>query len=173
MEGTPHLFGIPVPSTDKVFLTFIVIHILISLICIISGLFAMLAEKGLKKHSIFGRVYFRSMLCAFISVVILSIMRWPHNIHLLGIGIVAVTCTYLGYRLTKSHRRNWTRLHTILMSSSYILLLTGFYVDNGKNLPFWRLFPQWFFWIFPALVGLPIILVVLRKHPLNKKSHLT
>ena len=128
----------------------------------------MLTEKGGRKHSAFGRVYFWSMVSAFVTIVILSVMRWPHNIHLLSIGICAVVSTYFGYRLTKAHRKHWTRLHTILMSSSYIFLLTGFYVDNGKNLPFWRMFPHWFFWIFPAAIGIPIILVVLKKHPLNK-----
>lgn len=168
MEETTDLFGIPVPSTDRVFLTFVVIHIAISLICVMSGLLAMLANKGGKRHSIYGKVYFWSMLSAFVTVVILSIMRWPHNIHLLSIGILAAISAYLGWRLTKNQRKNWTRLHTILMGSSYIFLLTGFYVDNGKNLPVWRLFPQWFFWVFPVAVGLPIILKVLKTHPLNR-----
>lgn len=168
MEGTTNIFGIPVPSTDSVFLTFIVIHILISLICVMSGLLAMLTEKGGKKHSIFGQAYFWSMVASFVTVIILSIMRWPHNIHLLSIGFLALTSTYLGRRLAKNQGKNWTRLHTILMGSSYIFLLTGFYVDNGKNLPFWRLFPQWFFWVFPAAVGLLIILKVLKSHPLNR-----
>lgn len=56
------------------------------------------------------------------------------------------------------------------MGASYILLMTGFYVDNGKNLPFWRLFPQWFFWVFPAIVGVPIIIYALRTNSLNRKS---
>ena len=128
----------------------------------------MFAEKGGKNHSAFGKVYFWSMLSAFITVLILSFMRWPHNIDLLSIGVFAVASTYAGYRLTKTRKKNWTRLHTILMGSSYIFLLTGFYVDNGKNLPLWRLFPQWFFWIFPAVVGIPIILKVLKSHPLNR-----
>lgn len=169
MEEETNLFGIPVPSTDKVFLTFIVVHILISLVCVVSGLLAMITEKGYRKHSTFGKVYFWSMLSAFLTVVILSIMRWPHNVHLLSIGIMAVTSASLGYRLTKTKKKSWTRLHTILMSLSYIFLLTGFYVDNGKNLPFWKLFPQWFFWIFPTAVGIPIILTVLKRHPLNKR----
>jgi xanthine/uracil permease len=169
MENTTDLFGIPVPSTDRLFLTFVVIHILISLVCVISGLVAMFAKKGGTNHSYSGKIYYWAMLFAFITVVILSIMRWPHNIHLLCIGIFAITCTYFGYRLTKKKRRHWTRPHTVFMSSSYIFLLTGFYVDNGKNLPFWKLFPQWFFWIFPAMIGVPIIMRVLRKHPLNQR----
>ena len=167
MEEKTDLFGIPVPSTDRVFLTFVVIHVVISLVCVLSGFLAMLANKGGKRHSIYGKVYFWSMLSAFVTVVILSVMSWPHNIHLLSIGSLAAALTYTGRGFAKSHPKNWTRLHTIVMGMSYVLLLTGFYIDNGKNLPFWRLFPQWSFWLFPAAVGIPIMLKVLRTHPLN------
>ena len=170
MQETTDLFGIPVPSRDPVFVGFVIIHILISLVCVISGLGAMVAEKGGKTHTRFGKLYLWAMIAAFISVTILSVMRWPHNVHLLMIGIFAVASTYGGYRLVKTRRENRTRLHTILMSSSYVFLLTGFYVDNGKHLPFWKLFPQWFFWVFPAAVGVPIVLYVLKRHPLNRRA---
>jgi uncharacterized membrane protein len=163
------LFGIPIPSTDKVFLTFVVIHILIALVSIISGLIAILSLKGSTRHRKSGQLYVWSMTSAFVTIVILSMMRWPHNNHLLLIGFFAFGFTFAGYRLSKVQRKNWTRLHTICMGSSYIFLLTGFYVDNGKNLPFWKLFPQWFLWGFPATLGIPIILYVLNRHPLNKK----
>jgi hypothetical protein len=170
MEKTTDIFGIPVPSTDKVFLTFVVIHILISLVSVFTGLLAMLMNKANKRHPYFGRIYFWSLLSAFGTVVILSIMRWPHNIHLLSIGTLAVGSTYTGYRLARTRKKNWTRLHTVSMGLSYIFLLTGFYVDNGKNLPLWKLFPQWFFWVFPAIVGTPIIIYALFRSPLNRKS---
>lgn len=169
MEDQTDLFGIPVPSTNEVFLTFVVIHILVALVCLISGLVAMLREKGQQPHSRAGRVYFRAMLIVFFTIVILSIMRWPHNIHLLCIGTLALAAAWVGQRLVKSSAGRRTRVHTILMGMSYVLLLTGFYVDNGKNLPFWRQFPQWFFWIFPSVAGVPVIIVVLFKHPLNAR----
>lgn len=168
MEESTDIFGIPVPSTDPIFLRFVVVHILISLVAVVSGLVAMLSDKGKIRHSTYGKVYFWSMLFSFCTVIILSVMRWPHNIHLLSIGILAVGSTMAGYWFAKNQRISWTRFHTICMGASYILLMTGFYVDNGKNLPFWKLFPQWFFWVFPAAVGMPIILYVLRNHPLNK-----
>lgn len=119
-------------------------------------------------HRQFGRIYFWTMLSSFSTVMILSIIRWPYNIHLLSIGVLGITATLAGYRLAKKKTLNWTRFHTICMGASYILLMTGFYVDNGKNLPFWKLFPQWFFWVFPAVAGIPIIVFVLRNHSLNK-----
>ena len=132
MEKTTGVFGIPVPSTDQAFLTFVVVHILISLVAVIFGLFAMLTDKGKGRHRYFGKAYFWAMLSSFCTVAILSIMSWPHN-----------------NWLAKYRMLNWTRFHTICMGTSYILLMTGFYVDNGKSLPFWKLFPQWFFWFSP------------------------
>ena len=119
-------------------------------------------HEGAKVDNPFTRVE------SFSTVMILSIIRWPYNIHLLSIGVLGITATLAGYRLAKKKTLNWTRFHTICMGASYILLMTGFYVDNGKNLPFWKLFPQWFFWVFPAVAGIPIIVFVLRNHPLNK-----
>jgi len=171
MSEQTDLLGIPIPSTDKVFLTFVVIHIFISLGAVVSGAGAMLSNKSTRRHSFFGRFYLKTMLSSFGTVIILSIMRWPQNIHLLSIGFFAASFTYMGYRMSKSKRKNWTRLHTILMGFSYTLLLTGFYVDNGKNLPFWNRFPQLFFWIFPVSVGIPIIVWALLRHPLNKINH--
>ena len=169
MEETADIFGIPVPSTDPTFLSVVVVHILISLVAVVSGLVAMLSDKGKRWHSTYGKVYFWSMLFSFFTVTILSVMRWPHNIHLLSIGILAIGSTMVAYWLAKNRMLNWTRYHTICMGASYILLMTGFYVDNGKNLPFWRLFPQWFFWVFPAVVGVPIIIYALTTNPLNRR----
>ncbi len=168
MEAQTNILGIPIPSSNPVFLAFVVIHILIALVCVCSGILAMLTQKMNPKHPYFGKIYYWSMVFAFISVVILSVMRWPHNIHLLSIGTLAATFTCAGRWIAQRKRSNWTRLHTICMGASYILLLTGFYVDNGKNLPFWRMFPQWFFWVFSSAIGIPVILYTLKRHPLNQ-----
>jgi hypothetical protein len=168
MNETTDLFGIPIPSTDRIFIAGVVLHIFIAFVAVLSGLMAMFSDKSGKKHPVAGRVYFWTMLSSFLTIIFLAAMRWPHNIHLLLIGTFAFAFTFLGRMLAKSHTRNGTRLHTICMGLSYVLLLTGFYVDNGKNLPFWRQFPQWFFWIFPAMIGIPIIVIVLKRHPLNK-----
>ena len=130
----------------------------------------MLSEKAGKTHPIAGKTYFWSMHLVFVTTVILSIMRWPQNNHLLIVGGFAFILTYSGRKLAQARKRNWTRFHTICMGLSYVLLLTGFYVDNGKNLPFWKQFPQLVFWVFPALVGLPIIIIALIKHPINKTN---
>jgi hypothetical protein len=58
------------------------------------------------------------------------------------------------------------RVHVVAMAASYIILLTAFYVDNGKNLPLWRSLPHIAYWLIPSGFGLPIIFHVLRHHPL-------
>ena len=52
------------------------------------------------------------------------------------------------------------------MGASYILTLTAFYVDNGKNLPLWRELPQIAFWFLQSAIGVPLILHALLRHPL-------
>ena len=162
------LLGIPLPSNEPAFVLVIIIHIALSLVAVISGIVAMSKEKNAHGHATFGRIYYWSICLAFATVLVLSIMRWPHNIHLLSIGIATTILVLIGRNLAETKKKNWARLHTICMGGSYILLLTGFYVDNGKNLPFWNQFPQWFFWFFPATVGIPIIVRVLKKHPLTR-----
>lgn len=54
------------------------------------------------------------------------------------------------------------------MGVSYILLLTAFYVDNGKSLPLWKELPPFAFWLAPATVGIPIVVHALLRHPLAR-----
>jgi hypothetical protein len=168
-EDETIIFGIPVPSDNKVFLAFIVVHIILGLICTISGVTAMLSRKAHGLHSKAGKIYYWSMTALFITVVITSVMRWPHNVHLLIVGTLAYTLTVIGKRFARPVMQKRSRIHTVCMGFSFVLLMTGFYVDNGKNLPFWNQFSQLFFWLFPSAIGIPIILYVFFNHPLNKR----
>lgn len=162
------LFGIPVPSDNPLFLAIVVVHILLGTICVLSGFVAMLATKGKGIHTSAGRVYYWGLALVVLTVIPLSIMRWPHNNHLLLLGITSFSFAHAGRRLAISKATRWARLHTVCMGLSYIILMTAFYVDNGKNLPFWNRFPQLFFWLFPAVFGIPIVIYALLRHPLNR-----
>jgi hypothetical protein len=69
--------------------------------------------------------------------------------------------------------RNWIRLHITGMGLSFILMLTAFYVDNGKHLPLWKELPQIAFWLLPAGLGILLIVHALLKHPLARRERLT
>jgi uncharacterized membrane protein len=163
------IFGIPVPSDNRLFLTIVVIHILLGIICVVAGIVGMLSTKGGRVHSLAGKTYYWFLGVLFATVIPLSIMRWPHNNHLFVLGVLSFLTASLGRRLTRIQKPGWTRQHTLLMGCSYIFLLTAFYVDNGKNLPFWNQFSQLFFWLFPAAIGIPIIVYALRRNPLNRR----
>jgi hypothetical protein len=52
------------------------------------------------------------------------------------------------------------------MGTSYILLLVAFYVDNGKNLPLWKELPPIAYWLIPIMLGVPLVVRALLRHPL-------
>jgi len=162
----PHttILGIVIPSTDPFFLGVVGLHILASLACVIFGLTAMLLTKGRGRHSTVGTLYFWCLSGVFLTAATLAFMRWAEDYILFLLGALAFSLVALGRFAVNRH---WgLRLHAISMGSSYIVLLTAFYVDNGKNLPIWRDLPTVTYWVVPALVGMPLILRALARHPL-------
>jgi hypothetical protein len=164
------LFGVPVPSDNPVFLTIVGIHIILGIICVLSGAAAIIIKKGSRTHTTSGKIYYWGLVLVFITVIPLSIMRWPHNNHLFALGAFSMLSALVGRRVAQIKPNAWPRIHTVSMGLSYILLLTAFYVDNGKNLPFWNRFPQLFFWVFPAAIGVPILAYAVLRHPLNRRK---
>ena len=98
----------------------------------------------------------------------LAAVRWRQDYHLFIPGALAFTAAYLGRRARRKRQRNWAKLHITGMGLSYVLLLTAFYVDNGKNLPLWRDLPPITFWLLPAAIGVPLIVRALWRHPLAR-----
>ncbi len=47
--------------------------------------------------------------------------------------------------------------HIVGMIGSYIVLLTGFYVDNAHLIPLLNQLPQLTFWVLPTVIGIPFI----------------
>jgi hypothetical protein len=164
--STTLLLGIPVPSTDPVFLTFIGIHIVFGIVATIAGAMAMLMKKGRGRHSRFGTLYFWTLTGVCITMGILFGMRWRENYHLFILGTLAFAALYLGRRFAGRYDLLGLRFHIGGMGASYVLMLTAFYVDNGKNLPLWKELPQVAFWIVPAIPGIPLILRAMLRHPL-------
>jgi hypothetical protein len=153
--------GIPIPSNDPLFLAVLAVHVPAGIICATAGVVAMLSRKQAGRHPRAGSLYFWSLSVVFATAVALSIMRWAESYHLFILGVLAFVAASLG----RTARRRWparVNLHLVAMGSSYVLMLTAFYVDNGKNLPLWQELPQWAFWILPSLIGGPIIIYALR-----------
>ena len=169
-EDKTIIAGIEVPSTDPLFLAIVTVHIVLGMACVTTGAIAMLSAKRPGRHPLHGTLYYWTLTLVFVTTSALSFMRWEANNHLFVLGVLAFAAVHIG---RESHRRRWTNwipIHIAGMGSSYILLLTAFYVDNGKQLPLWRDPPHWTYWTLPALVGVPIVVWALLSHPLMRRS---
>ncbi len=169
-DATTIVLGIPIPSTFPLFLTVVGFHVIVGLTCVITGAVAMLSRKGRGRHSAFGTVYFWCLGAVYASAATLCAVRWAENYHLFILGTLAFAAALLGRIALRRRWPAWPTLHIAGMGSSYVLLLTAFYVDNGKNLPLWKELPLIAYWLGPAAIGLPLIVYTLICHPLVRRS---
>lgn len=165
-EKTIDVLGITVPNESPLFLAIVAAHVAIALFAVIAGIVAMLARKGVGRHSRFGSAYYWSIAGVFVTACALSAMRWTYDRHLFVLAALAMTCAAIGRSGARRKPRSGLRTHLLGMGASYILLLTAFYVDNGKSLPLWKDLPTTAYWTLPALVGVPIIIRSWLRHPL-------
>jgi hypothetical protein len=163
--------GIEIPSTDPIFLAIVGVHVLLGLVCTITGVIAMLSIKRTGPHPWFGSVYFWCLGGVFVTATVLAVFRWAEDYELFILGALAFVVASVGRMARRRRWSNWVRLHISGMGLSYILLLTAFYVDNGKSLPIWRSLPTIAYWLVPAAVGIPLIVRALFWHPLARHPH--
>jgi uncharacterized membrane protein len=159
--------GLPIPDDRPVFLAVLAVHVATAAVCVVAGALAALAQKRPGRHPCAGTVYYWVLTCSFAALVTLTVLRWPHDVDLLAIGTVAVLAATAGV-IARRHGR--IRIHGIGMAVSYIALLTGFYVDNGPNLPLWNLLPHVLYWLLPSVVGVPLLLRALRRAGRHRRS---
>lgn len=159
------VLGIPIPSSSPLFLSVVAVHVVAGMLCTLAGVVAMLAPKRIGRHPSAGTFYYWSLVVVFLSMAALSILRWPANTHLLILGVLSFGAGLLGRRARRRSPER-LRMHVAGMGLSYILLLTAFYVDNGAHLPLWRYLPSWAYWLLPSIVGVPILIWALTRHPL-------
>ena len=169
-SDTTIVFGVPVPSVDPVFLAVVRFHIVMGTVCVAAGVVAMLSHKGRGRHSTFGTLYYWCLAVVVASATALSVVRWAENYHLFFLGALSLTAATVARTALRRRSRYWVGLHITGMGLSYILMLTAFYVDNGKNLPLWKELPQIAFWLLPAVLGIPLISYALLKHPLSRRQ---
>lgn len=160
--------GIEIPSGDPLFLTLVGVHVMLGLTCTIAGIIAMLSAKRSGRHPRAGSIYFWCLSGVFATASALATVRWAEDYPLFILGTLAFAAAYLGRSARRKRRSNWVRLHISGMGLSYVLLLTAFYVDNGKSLPLWRNLRPIAYWLVPAAVGIPLIVRALLLHPLAK-----
>jgi hypothetical protein len=157
MNNASTILGDQVGSTAPVFLAFLAVHVPAGLTAVATGATAALTRKGSPRHIRAGRWYYRAICVVFATAAALAIMRWRQDYYLLIIGAVAFAAATIGYLHRRRHRPGDTG-HIAGMGTSYVTMLTAFYVDNGPHLPLWDHLPRLAFWFLPAAIGTPIII---------------
>lgn len=159
--------GIVIPSTSPLFLGLVAAHVLFALAAVVLGAGAMLSRKGPGRHPLFGTTYYWSLAAAFAISLVLTGMRWAENYPLAILGALSIAAATVAREARRRPWRTWIPFHIGGMGSSYVLMLTAFYVDNGKNLPVWRDLPPIAYWLVPAMVGAPLTLWVIQRRIRN------
>jgi hypothetical protein len=170
MIGHPTtIAGFPLPSDTPLFLAFVAVHVAAGLIAVIAGAIAMLSRKRPGRHPRAGTVYYWALAVVFVTMCALAFSRWSEDYHLFILGLLSFVAATIGRTARRKLWPSWPRIHMTGMGASYILMITAFYVDNGPNLPLWRELPPLAFWILPTLIGGPILINALLRHPLVRQ----
>jgi hypothetical protein len=158
---------VEIPEAGPVFLAALAVHVFAGLASVLTGALAAAAPKRPGRHPRWGTGYLYGLSVVFVTAVVMSVLRWEHNRHLLGIAVVAYGLGLTG-RWLHRHRsprgdrpgrdgpHRWMLWHGVAMAGSYAALLTGFYVDNGERLPLWNQLPHLAYWVIPTTVGIPL-----------------
>jgi hypothetical protein len=141
--------------------------VLLGIVAVLSGALAMLSKKRRGRHPTAGTVYFWCLASLAFTSTVLSAMRWREDYHLFILGALAFLAALVGRTARRRQTYGWVRWHIVGMGSSYVLMLTAFYVDNGRNLPLWNKLPPIYYWVLPVLIGVPLIFRALRRYALT------
>ena len=171
MQGdVTNVFGIEIPSTDPLFLTIVGAHILVGMAAVGFGAAAIFSRKGRGRHPRFGVYYYWFVIATVATATLLTAMRFVENLDVMILGLLCLGALIMGRQAMRRRWRGWLPSHISAMGMSYVFLLIAFYVENGEDLPLWDRLPHLAYWLIPPALGVPIILLALRFHPLMRQS---
>ena len=148
----------------------LVVHIAAGLCAVVAGALAASSPKRSGRHPGAGTVYYGALAIVFLTAAGLSALRWSEDAYLFVLGALAFAAGSIGYLARHNRWPAWKRTHIVGMGTSYIVLLTAFYVDNGPRLPVWDRLPAIAFWFLPSVVGVPLIVRAMRQHARTNSS---
>lgn len=150
------VLGVAVPEAGPLFLATLALHIAAGLVATVAGTVATLAPKRRGRHARAGTVFAAAVAVVVVTAGVMAAIRWHQNSHLVLIAALAGAFALVGWRARRRRWRRWPLWHGAAMGGAFIALMTGFYVDNGPQLPVWRQLPPRAFWFLPAAVGIPL-----------------
>ncbi|GAA0793481.1 hypothetical protein [Spirilliplanes yamanashiensis] len=150
------VLGVEVPDAGPVFLAALALHILAGLVAVVTGTVAALARKRRGRHPRAGTAFLTAVAVIVATATVMAAIRWQHNRHLLAVAAVTAALAATGWTARRRRWQRWMLWHGVAMSGAFVAVLTGFYVDNGPQLPVWNRLPPLAFWFLPAAVGVPL-----------------
>ncbi len=162
--ATAQGFSHALAGADPLFWAFLAIHVAGGLTAVVSGVLAATARKQHGRHTRAGTTYYWAITVVFATAVAMTAMRPARDWYLALLGALTFLLATAG-RHARRHPRSWPwrnhppghTPHIAAMGGSCTVLLTAFYVDNGKNLPLWDRLPAAAYWLLPAIVAAPLI----------------
>ena len=155
--------GLHPPNAGPVFFTALGVHVVAGTTSVVAGLLATTARKRPGRHPHAGTVYLYGIATVFATATVMATLRWRQDWRLFAIATVAFGSAMVGWWARRRRPRRWMIWHGSSMAGSYVALLTGFYVDNGPQLPLWDRLPHLTYWLLPAAVGAPLTWRALRR----------
>jgi uncharacterized membrane protein len=155
--------GLAVSMTNPVFLTVLAVHVAAALVAVVAGAVVLARrDKGSVQHRRLGWVYAWALAVTAVTAVVLAGFDPGRDWPLALLAAVAAGVAALGIA-HRRRRRPGHAGHIQGMAGSYVVMLTAFYVDNGRSLPLWRLLPTVAYWLLPAVVAAPLTVRTLRR----------
>jgi hypothetical protein len=148
--------GLQVPDAGPVFFTALAAHVAAGGTAVIAGLLAATARKRPGRHPVAGRIYLWAISTVFVTATVMAGLRWHQDWHLFLIAAAAAGPAWAGWQVRQRRPRRWMAWHASAMAVSYSALFTGFYVDNGPQLPLWDRLPHLVYWLLPTVVAAPL-----------------
>jgi hypothetical protein len=148
--------GLRIPDAGPVFLAALAVHVAAGATAVVAGILATTARKQPGRHPKAGVVYLYAIGTVFITATVMAALRWRHDWHLFVIAMVAFGLAASGWWTRRRRPPRWMAWHGSAMAGSYVALFTGFYVDNGPQLPLWNRLPHLAYWFIPAAIGVPL-----------------
>ncbi|WP_432355567.1 DUF2306 domain-containing protein [Sporosarcina sp. A2] len=142
----------------------LIIHIIVGIICLLTGTLALFVKKKKGSHTIIGEVYHGGYVVIFITSLAMAIMNWSESSYLFYIALFSYGLALFGYLARKLRWRNWLNKHIAGMIGSYIGIITATLVVNGSKIPLVNEIPVLLLWFIPTLIGTPIIIIVSRRY---------
>jgi hypothetical protein len=150
----------------------LVVHVLAGLATVVTGIVTFSQPKRPGRHQRWGQGYLLSYTVVLLTATMLSVQRWEADAYLFFLAVLGSGCALVGYTARRFRHAHWLRpilgtqwvtVHLVGMITSYVVLLTAFYVDNAHLIPLLDRLPSLTFWVLPTLISLPFLVLSLSR----------